>query len=183
MGKCKFKSDWLLKSDSNGDQISSWASKVSEVEAFCKLCSSTVDFSNKGFHAFLQHSESGKHKKFANNASTQMTLATCSSGTSSSVPNSDTHSNSSPTQIKLYSSRNAATISELIWVMKSVCCNFSAKSCLHIKDTFGAMFPEAVPRVFIKSKKNELYHNRCPGTIFSPNVSRGYRFLIFHNLL
>lgn len=86
---------------------------------------------------------------------------------------------SSPAQIKLYSPRNAATISGLIWVMKSICCNFSAATCRNIRDTFDAMFPEAIPKDFsLSPKKNELSDYRCSWTIFLSNDGRGL-FLLF----
>lgn len=161
MGKCKFRNDWMLKTDKNGDLISSWVSRLGEDIAICKFCVSTVDYKNKGFHAFLQHSGTGSHQKLVKNQEKQMVFvagnsADCSSQLDQSADNGESTS-TSPAQIKLYSPRNAATISELIWVMKSVCCNFSAASCRNIKDTFDAMFPGGVSKDFSLSPKKMNY--------------------------
>ncbi|XP_054836739.1 uncharacterized protein LOC129330638 [Eublepharis macularius] len=162
MEKSKFRADWLLKKDRNGHLMSVRASRHSETEVFCKLCLCTVDFQNKGLHALLQHSYYAKHKKLASDllGPKQMVLVAANPGDSSETIQSEypgsSHSSSAPV-IKLYSLKNAATVSELIWVMKSVCCNFSASSCSGIKETFDAMFPGGVPTDFSLSPKKMRY--------------------------
>jgi len=138
----------MIKKDSNGHLINQWAARKSAHEIFCKICSTTINVTLKGFQALIQHTNSGKHKersktKLALNQ-LHLTIATPSD-------------NRPPEFVKLFNPNDCAKRAELIWVMKMVTSNFSASSCTDIASVFNSMFPESVPISFSLSRTKFRY--------------------------
>ena len=164
MGKCRFKADWLKKTDPNGYSYSQWVKKLNDSAIYCLVCDSSATIL-KGVQSLTQHSYTKKHKENSliklgplqmrlSSAGLQQpgpssdvaiaspSVAQCNGSTSSGKSSQELSKDST---IALYTVQDAATIAELIWTMKTGACNYSLASSKGIVDTFRAMFPNAVP--------------------------------------
>lgn len=159
MGKCQFRLEWLKKTDSNDCAVSEWARKHSETEAFCTLCNKTFTI-NKGFQAIDQHSNTTKHKEawMLLNGSDQLRICVVpESDRTRAGPAENISAKPAVGKLRMLSTRDAAANAELIWVLKCIASDFPAVSCDGIRDTFNAMFPNAVPSDFSLSQTKVRY--------------------------
>ena len=161
MGRCKFKSDWLRKSDCNGYIVAEWGRKASDHEMFCTLCVKTFNIS-WGYEAVEQHASSRKHKEECKQklSSSQLHLTSvrqCTAGSQDCAPSTSVGETIKQT-VQLYNIRDSAAKAELIWVMKTVAADFPLlPSCEDIRETFEAMFPSSVPTDFSLSRTKAQY--------------------------
>ena len=63
--KCtiQWRDSWTQLRDSHGDKVELWAQQVSETEAKCAWCQSTMKFDSKGVGALFLHAKRQKHKE------------------------------------------------------------------------------------------------------------------------
>lgn len=145
MGKCTFQKSWLIKADGNGYKISDWAAQKSESEVFCKLCAKTFSVS-KGFEKIIQHSKGEKHTELCKislaPSQLQLTLSQPTRFCSEPTASSSSTTISSSSTIRLYSVRDSSTTAELIWALKCISADYAFNSCVELKNTFIAMFPQ-----------------------------------------
>lgn len=158
MGKCQFRPEWLKKVDSNDCVVAEWARKHSETEAFCSLCNKTFTIV-KGFQAIEQHSSSAKHREawMVINGSGQLRISAVRESESAQTLPGEVLSKTSVVKLHTMSTRDAAAKAELTWVLKCIASDYSAASCDGIRDTFNAMFPNAVPNDFSLSRTKFRY--------------------------
>lgn len=138
MGKCKFVSTWLDKTDEDGYKIREWG-KQEGSNLVCLVCNSLTSV-EKGFNAIERHYKTDKHKK---NIQLKKGTSQLHLSESSSIPGSSTIPS-----LCLYNPKEAALAAELIWCMKIVACNLSVESSQGIANLFKAMFPGAIPDQF-----------------------------------
>lgn len=144
--KCKVRSEWFKKLDSNGMPFGRWLIRVpgSNSRVSCTICNSQLNCEFKGFQAITQHSQSSKHKKNAKSHSTQLIMTADDTANKTSVLNDTIEiirdQRPSPV-LQLTDRRDEATKAEIIWAMKNVSSNYSGKSCDDLGQTFQKMFP------------------------------------------
>lgn len=175
--KCKVRSEWFSKSDSNGKPFSRWLIRVagSKTRVSCTICNSELNCEYKGYQAITQHSESAKHKKNVTSHSSQLRLATLATDDVSNDSNRSilhgtiaTARDQGPSSLQLTDHRDEATKAEIIWTMKNVASNYSGKSCDDLSLTFRRMFPnEATCKEFtLASSKLSYMVSDCVGPHF-----------------
>lgn len=158
MGKCKFSNNWLEQKDANDTVISEWGVKVKDddYKLNCKWCKFSFHIQNQGFHAILQHSKTQKHTKFNDQFGVQQTRIKLPSASSSS--NTDQAVCNSPSTIQIYSLKDKSVITEIIWTLFSVKCNFAFSSSQGIPDLFKYMFPCEESENFTMSPTKIAYY-------------------------
>ncbi|CAI6370083.1 unnamed protein product [Macrosiphum euphorbiae] len=109
------------------------AARKSAHEIFCKICSTTINVTLKGFQALNQHSNSSKHKEHSKTKLALNQLRLSTANTSDDQPLEATVKST----LKLFNPNDCAKRAELIWVMKMVTSNFSASSCTDIASIFN----------------------------------------------
>lgn len=173
--KCKVRSEWFKKLDSNGKPFSRWLIRAvgSNSRVSCTICNSQLNCEYKGFQAISQHSESAKHKKNVKTHSSQLRLLCDDTPNDTSPPVlNDTieilRDQRPPSSLKLTDYRDEATKAEIIWTMKNVTSNYSGKSCDDLGLTLQRMFPnEPTCKEFtLASSKLSYMVSDCVGPHF-----------------
>lgn len=178
--KCKVKSDWFEKLDSDGKPLGGWLARVagSSTHVLCTICASQLNCEFKGFQAITQHSESVKHKESVNTHLSQRQLAINIENKSDDAANGVNRQISTEVTeiggdqrrnlLQLIDNRNAATKAEIIWTMKNVSSNYSGKSCDDLGKTFKNMFPNepACKDFTLASSKWSYIVSDCVGPHF-----------------
>ncbi len=172
--KCKVRSEWFKKLDSNGKPYSRWLIRVpgSQTCVSCTICNNKLNCEYKGFQAITQHSGSTKHKKNVKTISSQLRLAPddASNDTNPSVLNDTIEIvRDQPTpSLQLTDYRVEATKAEIILTMKNVSSNYSGKSCDDLSLTFKKMFPNepTCKEITLASSKLSYMVSDCVGPHF-----------------
>ena len=165
-GKTNFKSDWLLKTDAQGNKISSWCKPVKDntKTAHCFICNKTFRCDNQGLQQVLQHAKTQLHVKLAGSIICGQQLVFTSgppnnnsTSTAATSQETDVQQLKSTGNLTCFSYKDESLRAELIWSLKVVSSHYSYASCDNIKDTLHAMFPGKIPDDFSMSSSKVSY--------------------------
>ena len=120
--------DWLVKDKQN-------------TRARCSVCHKVIELSSSGKSALADH---GKGQKHGNALSKVQNFFKPRSSTSSSetAPSTPSVSAEKQSTFELHLEKSSATKAEIIWTLKSVISDYSARSNEDMNETLAAIFPK-----------------------------------------
>ena len=125
-GLCTFQDSWIHDSE-----FKLWVKRnKSPNEAYCKLCSKTIDIKSMGRQALVSHSKSAKHKNTLarqNSSSIQgfFSPSTSTSNASNSQTQKETSVSVSSAPKTIMVSKSDALNAEVWWALKVIDSNYS----------------------------------------------------------
>ena len=162
---CSFNDDWLKE-----QEWSLWLERGSNVKtAYCKLCNHSFDVSNMGKSAVASHAKGKKHKeKISLKKSLPIHFFSTNNGLSSSTNDKhddscrndgvavqrekgqSTDGNEAPmpqqmmqSSLSSYVHQTSVTEAEILWVLRTVLCHNSLRSCDGLSELFQRMFNDS----------------------------------------
>lgn len=142
MSKCLPKKCWLEGDDGNGRDIRDWCKIDTENNnVTCNICHSTLNCTLKGRQAILQHALTKKHIQ---NVKAQCNPLKLHLTGVSATPSSSASSN----QLGMYCLQDSVIKAEILWALKMVKNNISARACEDIGPLFNEMFNCEISKQF-----------------------------------